>query len=42
MYTVIALNRAYAHYYWHDYLQKWPMQRAAAIRRSATAGALAD
>lgn len=35
MFTIIALNKAYAHYYWHDYLQKWPLQRAAAMRKSA-------
>lgn len=41
MYTVIALNKAYAHYYWHDYLQKWPIQRALAMRKSS-AGELVD
>jgi hypothetical protein len=35
MYTMIALNKAYAHYYWHDYQQFWPMQRAAAYRKSS-------
>lgn len=36
MYTIIAMNKAYAHYYWHDYLQNAPLQRAAAIRVRAS------
>jgi hypothetical protein len=31
MYTIVALNKAYAHYFWHDYLQKWPMIKAEAV-----------
>lgn len=30
LYTIVALNKAYAHYYWHDYLQKDPLTRAEA------------
>ena len=33
MYAIIALNKAYAHYYWHDYLQRWPIHRAQAMRK---------
>mgnify|MGYP000122274024 CR=1 FL=1 len=41
MYTIIALNKAYAHYYWHDYVHKWPLQRAQATRKSSV-GELVD
>jgi hypothetical protein len=37
MYTIIALNKAYAHYYWHDYQQQLPMQSALAFRQSSVA-----
>lgn len=33
MYTIVALNKAYAHYYWHDYLQKYPLVQAEAVSR---------
>lgn len=34
MYTIIALNKAYAHYYWHDYMQHWPLQQALRVMTS--------
>jgi hypothetical protein len=40
MFTIIALNKAYAHYYWHDYVQKWPMQRALTVCKAFSADAV--
>lgn len=31
MYTIVALNKAYAHYYWPDYMQHWPLQQALRV-----------
>ncbi|BDC50192.1 hypothetical protein F183_A25080 [Bryobacterales bacterium F-183] len=31
MYTIVALNKAYAHYYWPNYLQHWPLQQALRV-----------
>ncbi len=31
MYTIVALNKAYAHYFWHDYLQQWPLVKAESV-----------
>lgn len=31
LYTIVALNKAYAHYYWYDYLEKYPLTKAKAV-----------
>lgn len=38
MYTIVALNKAYAHYYWHDYLQKYPLIQAEAVAAALSEG----
>jgi hypothetical protein len=35
MFTIVALNKAYAHYYWHDYLQRWPLIKAETLLSEA-------
>jgi hypothetical protein len=31
LYTIVALNKAYAHYDWHGYLDKYPLVKAEAV-----------